>query len=143
MADSYSKKENNKKKIKKQQDKELRRTERKANNNKGKSLEEMFVYVDKNGNLTSVPPHLQVLEVEKNNEKTNESSSVKRKDFSTGIVTFIKDTGFGFITEDQTRDNLLFHFEGGNTKFKKNTRVSFKKETTPKGFRATHVVIIN
>ncbi|OWP83116.1 MULTISPECIES: cold-shock protein [Flavobacterium] len=143
MADSYSKKENNKKKIKKQQDKELRRNERKVNNNKGKSLEEMFVYVDKNGNLTSTPPHLQVIETEKNNENGEKDFSRIKKDFSTGLVTFIKETGFGFITEDETRDNLLFHFEGTNTKFKKNIRVSFKKETTPKGFRATHVVIIN
>ncbi|MFK7050133.1 cold shock domain-containing protein [Flavobacterium davisii] len=143
MADSYSKKENNKKKIKKQQDKELRRNERKVNNNKGKSLEEMFVYVDKNGNLTSTPPHLQVIETEKNNENGEKDFSRIKKDFSTGLVTFIKETGFGFITEDETRDNLLFHFEGTNTKFKKNIRVSFKKETTPKGFRATHVVIFN
>ncbi|WP_258929208.1 cold shock domain-containing protein [Flavobacterium davisii] len=128
MADSYSKKENNKKKIKKQQDKELRRNERKVNNNKGKSLEEMFVYVDKNGNLTSTPPHLQVIETEKNNENGEKDFSRIKKDFSTGLVTFIKETGFGFITEDETRDNLLFHFEGTNTKFKKNIRVSFKKK---------------
>ncbi|AEW86071.1 cold-shock protein [Flavobacterium columnare] len=143
MADSYSKKENNKKKVKKQQDKALRRNERKVNNNKGKTLEEMFVYVDKNGKLTSVPPHLQTVETDKNSENINKNTGEIRKDFSTGLITFIKETGFGFITEDETRDNLLFHFEASNTKFKRNVRVSFKKEVTPKGFRATHLIIIN
>ena len=59
MACSFSKKENNKKKSKKLQDKQLRREDRKDNNNKGKSLDDMIVYVDVNGHFTSVPPHLQ------------------------------------------------------------------------------------
>jgi CspA family cold shock protein len=59
MADSFFKKENNKKKQKKQQDKISRREERKTNNNKGKELDDMIVYVDINGNFTSLPPHAQ------------------------------------------------------------------------------------
>ena len=59
MADSYSKKENIKKKEKKREEKRLQREDRKTNNNKGKSLEDMIAYVDINGNLTDVPPHLQ------------------------------------------------------------------------------------
>ena len=40
MADSFSKKENFKKKLQKQKEKNLKREERKTNNNKGKGLEE-------------------------------------------------------------------------------------------------------
>ena len=56
MADSFSKKENFKKKLQKQKEKNLKREERKTNNNKGKGLEEMLLYVDENGQLTETPP---------------------------------------------------------------------------------------
>ena len=56
MADSFSKKENFKKKLQKQKEKALRREERKENNAKGKSLDDMIMYVDENGQLTSTPP---------------------------------------------------------------------------------------
>ncbi len=55
MADSFSKKENFKKKIQKQKEKALRREERKTNNNKGKDMEDVFMYVDEFGRLTSTP----------------------------------------------------------------------------------------
>lgn len=59
MAESFTKKEYTKKKIKKLKDKQLRREDRKDNNNKGKTLDDMIVYVDVNGHFTEVPPHLQ------------------------------------------------------------------------------------
>ena len=51
MAESFTKKENTKKKIKRSKDKQLRRDYRKENNNKGKNLEDMIVYVDVNGHF--------------------------------------------------------------------------------------------
>lgn len=56
MADSFSKKENKKKKARKKQEKAEKREIRKANNDKGKSLEDMLAFVDENGDLTSVDP---------------------------------------------------------------------------------------
>ena len=56
MADSFFKKENRKKKIVKKKLKSQKREDRKVNNNKGKGLESMIVYVDENGHLTSTPP---------------------------------------------------------------------------------------
>lgn len=140
MADSYSKKENNKKKVKKLQDKLLRRNDRKVNNNKGKSLEDMLVYVDANGNLTSVPPHLQQTETPSKVAKREPSNT---NGVCTGTITFMQEKGFGFITEDITRDNVFFNFDVNNTVFKKNCKVSFKKETSAKGFRASDMIIIN
>lgn len=53
---TFQKKEKEKKKKQQQKLKEERKAERKANSSKGKALEEMFAYVDHNGNLTLTPP---------------------------------------------------------------------------------------
>ncbi len=70
MPDSFTKKENIKKKAKKKKEKELKREDRKTNNNKGKSLEDMFVYVDEKGQLTSTPPEVKI---EGKDEKRSET----------------------------------------------------------------------
>ena len=140
MADSYSKKENNKKKIKKKQDKQSRREDRKVNNNKGKSLEDMLVYVDANGNLTSVPPHLQPVEPIKKKRDTEENAT--KSDAGIGMITYMNEKGYGFITEKVTGDNIFFNFES-DTAFKRGMKVQFKKESSHKGFRASGIVIIN
>lgn len=65
MPDSFNKKENIKKKIKKQKDKAYKRELRKTENNKGKGLESMLIYVDENGHLTSTPPEINKQEDKK------------------------------------------------------------------------------
>ena len=54
--ETFSKKEKEKKKLQRRKDKEEKKAARKANNNKGKSLEEMIVYVDEFGKFSSTPP---------------------------------------------------------------------------------------
>ena len=54
--ETFNKKEREKKKMKKRQDKKEKQVERKANSTKGKSLEQMFSYVDEHGNYSSTPP---------------------------------------------------------------------------------------
>lgn len=135
MADSFSKKEGNKKKAKKKQDKVLRREDRKVNNNKGKSLEDMIIYVDKNGNFTSIPPHLQVEEdLISRNINSNETSEIH-----SGIINFLHEKGYGFITEDKTRDSIFFNYDLNSFPFKKNDRVSYIKESSQKGFKAIQI----
>ena len=56
MAETFAKKEKEKKKAKKKQDREQKREDRKFNNDKGKSLDEMTVYVDEEGNFHDSPP---------------------------------------------------------------------------------------
>ena len=53
---SFGKRENEKKKEQKKKEKEARKEERKSSTDKGKSLEDMMVYVDHEGNLVSAPP---------------------------------------------------------------------------------------
>ena len=140
MADSFSKKENNKKKTKKLQDKTARREERKSNNNKGKSLDDMIVYVDVNGNFTSTPPHLQNKEEDlAKAKKAKEESEINPDKVYTGIITYVSDKGYGFITEDTSQENIFFHHGELTQQVNKHDKVSYKKESSPKGYRAINV----
>lgn len=54
--ETYNKREKQKKKIRERIQKAEKREERKANNDKGKPLDQMLAYLDENGNLSSTPP---------------------------------------------------------------------------------------
>ncbi len=143
MADSSSKKDNFKKKLQKQKEKAARREERKENNNKGKDLEDMFLYVDANGQLTSTPPDQQ------DNEDFNlddiqlgAAKIVEEDPLKTGIVTFLSEKGYGFITEDRSKENIFFHSNNCAHLVKKGNKVSFEKERSPKGYSAINVQIV-
>ncbi len=104
MADSFSKKENFKKKLQKQKEKAARREERKENNNKGKELEDMFLYVDANGQLTSTPPNQQDREeFNLDDIQLGAAKIVEEDPTKKGIVTFLSEKGYGFITEEETK----------------------------------------
>lgn len=140
MADSFSKKENSKKKNKKLIDKNLRREERKTNNNKGKSLDEMIVYVDVNGQFTSVPPHLQNRDEDlAKAAKAAKNNEISQTTHFTGIITYFSEKGYGFITEDVTGDNVFFHQKDITTIVQKHDKITYKKEYTPKGYKATEI----
>ena len=130
MADSFSKKELNKKKAKKKADKLNKREDRKTNNNKGKSLEEMFVYVDANGNLTETPPHLQT--------ETKEIK-INPNEIFEGRVSYFSEKGYGFIVENNTNEDIFFHHLSVTETVSKNDKVTFTKQNTPKGFRAVNI----
>ena len=53
---TFKKREQEAKRIKQRIEKEERAQQRKAGNMKGKTLEDMMVYLDENGNLTSNKP---------------------------------------------------------------------------------------
>jgi cold shock CspA family protein len=44
----------------------------------------------------------------------------------TGIVTFLSEKGYGFITEDKTKENIFFH-NNCIDQIKKGNKVSFGK----------------
>lgn len=136
MAESFTKKEYTKKKIKKSQEKQLRREDRKENNNRGKSFEDMIVYVDVNGHFTAVPPHLQNRDADLAKAKKAQESAARHNDDFTGIVNYISDKGFGFITEDKTGESVFFHIGELTQTFEKNNKVTYKKELGAKGYQA-------
>lgn len=143
MADSFSKKENFKKKQQKLKDKAQRREDRKTNNNKGKDIEETFMYVDENGQLTSIPPDQQErAETNLEDIQLGAAPIEPEETVKTGVVSFLSDKGYGFITENKTGDNIFFHENSCQETVKKGNKVSFEKEKSPKGFSATNVKIV-
>ncbi|AZA58174.1 cold shock domain-containing protein [Chryseobacterium shandongense] len=143
MADSFSKKENFKKKIQKQKEKALKREERKSSNNKGKSLDEMFMYVDANGQLTSTPPdHGEKAEINIDDIQLGAAPIEAEELRKTGIVTFLSEKGYGFITEDKTKENIFFHSNNCAEPVKKGNKVSYEKEKSPKGFSAAEIQLV-
>ena len=139
MADSFSKKENFKKKVQKQKEKAQRREERKTNNDKGKEVE--FMYVDSYGRLTSTPPEERI-EVDIDNIQLGAAPIEAEETLKKGIVTFLSDKGYGFITEDNNKENVFFHGNNADQPLKKGNRVSFEKEKSPKGFSAVNITLI-
>lgn len=143
MADSFSKKENFKKKQAKQKEKALRREERKENNDKGKSLDDMIMYVDENGQLTSVPPEdREKIEISLDDIQLGAAPIEEEELRKTGIVTFFSEKGYGFITEDRTKENVFFHSNNATEILKKGNKVSYEKERSPKGFSAIDIKIV-
>jgi cold shock protein len=141
MGDSFSKKENFKKKVQKQKEKTQRREERKSNNNKGKDLNDMLVYVDEYGRLTSTPPEHRT-EVNLQEIQLGAAPIIEEDIRKIGIVTFFSEKGYGFITENDTKENVFFHNNDCSEPIKKGNKVSFEKEKSPKGFSAVRIQLV-
>lgn len=143
MADSFSKKENFKKKAQKAKEKAQKKEERKTNNNKGKSLDDMIMYVDANGQLTSTPPdNSNVEEFDINSIQLGAAPIEAEETVKTGIITFLSEKGYGFITEDSSKENVFFHTNNATEVLKKGNKVSYEKEKSPKGFSAIDIKIV-
>lgn len=141
MSESFGKKEKEKQKAKQKQDKAQKMKERKASNNKGKSLEDMMAYLDENGNLVSTPPvHQYQVEINLEDIQLGAAPIVPEDTTKTGTVSFFNEAkGYGFIAEDKTRENVFVHSNQLQQPIKERDRVSFEKEKTPKGWSAINV----
>ncbi|WP_294245753.1 cold shock domain-containing protein [uncultured Chryseobacterium sp.] len=143
MADSFSKKENFKKKVQKAKEKAQKREERKTSNNKGKGLDDMLMYVDANGQLTSTPPdHSEKIEIDLDNIQLGAAPIEAEELRKTGIITFFSEKGYGFITEDKSKENIFFHSNNCKEPVKKGNKVSYEKEKSPKGFSAVEIELV-
>lgn len=141
MAITTAKKENEKKKAKTKQEKAQKMLDRKLNAKKGKSLEEMMAYVDENGNLTSTPPgtaprkKIKVEDILIGARPVEEEAKER-----TGSIAFFNDNkGYGFITDDQTKENVFVHSKNLLQTVKEKDRVSFEKEKSDRGYNAIKV----
>jgi len=132
MADSFFKKENNKKKKQKQDEKLKRREERKQNNNKGKDLEDLFVYVDKMGQLTHLTPEEQAAQEKKEAIKTEKITQEEHE----GIISYVTDKGYAFVIDSQTRESIFLHQNELSVPLEKGLKISFKLEQSKNGIRA-------
>ena len=143
MAESFSKKEKIKKKIAKQKEKTARREDRKENNDKGKDLEDMMMYVDQYGQLTSTPPDKNDrIDVDVNNIQLGAAPIEADEAVKIGIVTFLSEKGYGFITADSMRENVFFHTNNCSEMVKKGHKVTFEIEKSPKGLVAVEIKVL-
>lgn len=145
--ETYNKKEKEKKRIKKRQDKEQKKEERKANAVKATSLEEMFAYVDENGNLTTTPPDPKLRNTIRKEDiqlgVPKLPPSEKLKSGRTGVVSFFNDSkGYGFIEEQSTRERFFVHINSCSDPLKEGNRVSFETEKGNRGLCAVRVVLL-
>ena len=143
-VETFSKKEREKKKFKKQQDKKEKAEDRKANSDKGKSLEDMMAYIDEHGNISSTPPDptkkrkivtedIQI-SVPKQAELTAEE--LVRK----GVVAFFNESkGYGFIKDLVSQESIFVHVNALEEAIQENDKVTFETEQGQKGLNAIKV----
>lgn len=142
--ETFNKKEKEKKRLKKKQDKEQKKEERKANSDKGKSVDEMFAYVDDEGNISSTPPDpskKSIIKTEDIKIGVSKQQAVDPADLiRKGTVTFFNDSkGYGFIKDHETQESVFVHVNGLEEEVKENDKVTFETEMGQKGLNAVRV----
>lgn len=142
--ETFSKREREKQKQKKRQEKAEKMKERKEGKDKSKSLEDMMVYLDENGNFTDTPPDPRKRkEFRQEDIQISVPKSVDQPDVPrTGTVTFFNDQkGYGFINDAETRERIFFHVNDLAAPVKEQDKVSFTMERSPKGPVAVNVTV--
>ncbi|XZF15772.1 cold-shock protein [Chitinophagaceae bacterium MMS25-I14] len=142
--ETVGKKENEKKKQQKKREKEDRKEERKSNSSKGKSLEDMMVYLDENGNFTSTPPDPKMKrEIRAEDLLTGPARKEDREQYEVvrkGVIKFFNEAkGYGFINDLQTQESVFVHINQISGPVKERDKVTFEVENGPKGRTAVRV----
>lgn len=147
--ETFNKKEREKKKIKKRKDKAEKKAQRRAEaaeGKEGKTFEDMLMYVDENGLLTSTPPDpkkrkkINTEDIEIGVPKrTNEDIPTVRN----GVVKFFNhEKGYGFIIDQLTKDSIFVHANNVMGSIEDNDKVSFEVEMGAKGPNAVSVKVL-
>ncbi len=141
--ETWNKKEKENKKKKKKEDKAKLKEERKANPGSS-AFEDMLMYVDENGNLSSTPPDpLKRKKIIAENialgvptrEEADENDGLR-----SGTVTFFDSSkGYGFIKCQDSQESIFTHINGHLEEIKEGNKVLFKTEKGPKGLNAIEV----
>ena len=139
--ESFNKREKEKQRQKEKQGKREKMEERKANQVKGKSLDEMMAYIDENGNISSTPPDpdkkkvFNVEDIEIGVPKTEHTESLLKE----GKVDFFNQSkGFGFILQNDGA-KVFFHINQATYPVKEGDIVNYSVERGPKGLNAVDV----
>lgn len=138
---TFNKREKEKQRQKEKQEKREKMEERKANQGKGKSLDEMMAYIDEDGNITSTPPdpakkkvfNLEDIEIGVSRSKEVEDPLKEGK-----IDYFDGSKGFGFIIQNNG-EKIFFHINQATYQVKEGDVVNFTVERGPKGWNAVGV----
>ena len=138
--ETFNKKEKEKLKLKKKQEKQLKKDARKAS---GKT-DDMFVYVDENGHLTSTPPDpskkivIEAEDIEIGIPKKEDVEEIPTDRKGT-VDYFDTSKGFGFIKEVDSNDKFFFHVSSLIDEVKEGNLVTYELEKGPKGMNAVRV----
>ena len=144
---TFNKREKEKQREKERQEKKDKMEERKANQVKGKSLDDMMAYLDENGNLSSKPPDprkkinikLEDIEIGVPKHVPLNPEDLIRK----GIVTFFNDAkGYGFIKDMETQESVFVHINSLTEEIREHNKVTFEIEMGPKGLNAVNVKLV-
>jgi cold shock CspA family protein len=140
--ETFNKKEKEKLRLKKKQEKLLKKEARKANPKA--SGEDMYVYVDENGHLTSTPPDpskkiiVEAEDIEIGIPKREDMDEVPTDRKGT-IDYFDTSKGFGFIKEIDSNEKYFFHVNGLIDEVKEGNLVTYEIEKGMKGMNAVRV----
>ncbi len=143
---TFKKKELAKQKQQQRVEKWEKMQERKAQAQKGRSLDDMIAYVDENGNLSATPPDPKMkkifaaediqIRVPKLEERPVEDKQ------RTGTVTFFNAAkGFGFIKDSKNGESAFVHANQLKSLLKENDKVTYEVENGFKGLNAVNVKI--
>lgn len=114
MAETFNKKERNKKKLQKRREKEQRRDEKRyEETNPTKKLEDMFAYVDENGNLSNTPPDerkIKAVALEDIMISTPKDEPEDPNALPKGKISYFDASkGYGFITNIKNQERIFVH----------------------------------
>ena len=141
MSETFAKKEKEKKKAKERRDKAQKMQDRKESSTKGKSLEDMMAYLDENGNITNTPPDPRKRkEINLDDIQLGAARVEPENVLREGVISFFNDAkGYGFITDNASRENVFVHANQLSQVVKERDKVTFERERTPKGISAVNV----
>jgi cold shock CspA family protein len=133
---TFKKKERAKKQQQKKQEKLLRREQNKQTNDKGKSLEELFAYVDEFGNLSDTPPEKKYEFKEEDLQRPADPT----EEFHYGKVSYYNETGhYGFIRDNETRETVYFNDKIVGVVLNVDQKVKYKYTRTKQGNQVSEI----
>ena len=140
--ETFNKREQEKLRAQKRKEKQEKKEARKANPKL--SGEDLYVYVDENGHLTSTPPdpsrriEIDVESIEIGVSRRTESDEAPEE--RRGTIDFFNESkGFGFIKEVETGEKYFVHISGLVDKVKEGNLGTYDLEKGAKGMNAVNV----
>ncbi len=143
--ETFNKKEVRNKKEKKRKEKAAKRAARKDGEKKS-SLDDMIVYVDENGMLTSMPPDPAIkkssVKLEDIEVSVPRGSLIKEDPIKKGLVSFFNESkGFGFIKNLDTKQDVFVHINNVNGEIREGNLVTYEVEMGQRGLTAVNVTL--
>ena len=140
--ETFNKREQEKLRAQKRKEKQEKKEARKANPKL--SGEDLYVYVDENGHLTSTPPDpsrrieidVESIEIGVSRRTESDEAPAERR----GTIDFFNESkGFGFISNANGGEDVFVHVSGLIDKVIENDQVTFDIEKGKKGLMAVNV----